>query len=182
MGTSPPGDTYNEDGVGTPLVNGPVEFGDRFPVRKKWTTVANADVPGRGSDLLCPWLNHRQKSDLGRRLLPGARCLHDPLFNDCQPFVTQVIDVGLEQLLCKITGSVFPNLNAPDIKGFQVLHPPEAIFVQYCTIMRRSLMHNVAGTACSPVASLTIRDALLPKLLGGEVQVGSLGKVAIAHE
>ncbi|MBI5423236.1 MAG: restriction endonuclease subunit S [Opitutae bacterium] len=38
MGQSPPGTTYNEDGVGLPLINGPVEFGKRFPTAVQWTT------------------------------------------------------------------------------------------------------------------------------------------------
>lgn len=37
MGTSPSGDTYNDVGNGTPLINGPVEYGDFFPVKIKWT-------------------------------------------------------------------------------------------------------------------------------------------------
>ena len=38
MGQSPPGHTYNEDGKGLPLINGPVEFGRRFPTKIQWTT------------------------------------------------------------------------------------------------------------------------------------------------
>ena len=38
MGLSPKGNTYNEQGDGTPLVNGPVEFGERFTKQMKWTT------------------------------------------------------------------------------------------------------------------------------------------------
>ena len=38
MGSSPPGSSYNDDGIGTPLVNGPVEFGDYFAEKRKWTT------------------------------------------------------------------------------------------------------------------------------------------------
>jgi len=123
MGTSPPGDTYNEDGIGTPLVNGPVEFGDRFPTPKKWTTAS------------------------------------------------QVVDVGLEQLLSRITGSVFPNLNGPDIKGFQILLPPEVIIRRYCTVVAPEL--NLVNRNCKQSSSLAaIRDALLPKLLSGDVRVG----------
>jgi len=36
MGLSPKGDTYNEEGDGPPLINGPVEFDERFPRRIKW--------------------------------------------------------------------------------------------------------------------------------------------------
>ncbi|MHB9131020.1 MAG: restriction endonuclease subunit S [Armatimonadota bacterium] len=38
MGQSPKGETYNDTGDGTPLINGPVEFGEYFPVKAKWTT------------------------------------------------------------------------------------------------------------------------------------------------
>jgi restriction endonuclease S subunit len=38
MGQSPKGDSYNNTGNGTPLVNGPVEFGQFFTKKSKWTT------------------------------------------------------------------------------------------------------------------------------------------------
>jgi type I restriction enzyme S subunit len=38
MGQSPRGTSYNEDGFGVPLLNGPTEFGERHPVEKQWTT------------------------------------------------------------------------------------------------------------------------------------------------
>lgn len=38
MGQSPVGDTYNENGIGVPLLNGPLEFGDKYPVERQWTT------------------------------------------------------------------------------------------------------------------------------------------------
>jgi len=38
MGASPNGDSYNSLGIGVPLVNGPVEFGEFFLQKSKWTT------------------------------------------------------------------------------------------------------------------------------------------------
>ena len=38
MGQSPPGYTYNQNGRGVPLINGPVEFGNRFPIKIQWTS------------------------------------------------------------------------------------------------------------------------------------------------
>ncbi|ESU24357.1 hypothetical protein FEDK69T_08030 [Flavobacterium enshiense DK69] len=38
MGQSPKGDTYNIDGIGKPLLNGPTEFGVKYPIEKQWTT------------------------------------------------------------------------------------------------------------------------------------------------
>jgi restriction endonuclease S subunit len=31
MGTSPKGETYNNEGIGIPLLNGPTEFGSIYP-------------------------------------------------------------------------------------------------------------------------------------------------------
>ena len=31
MGTSPKGTTYNHEGIGLPLLNGPTEFGETYP-------------------------------------------------------------------------------------------------------------------------------------------------------
>ncbi|MBU2507482.1 MAG: restriction endonuclease subunit S [Bacteroidetes bacterium] len=38
MGQSPLGDTYNEVGNGFPLLNGPAEFGEKYPVEVQWTS------------------------------------------------------------------------------------------------------------------------------------------------
>ena len=37
MGQSPPGDSYNREGLGSPLLNGPTEFGDLYPKEVQWT-------------------------------------------------------------------------------------------------------------------------------------------------
>lgn len=37
MGQSPNGNSYNEEGKGTPLLNGPTEFGKKYPTEKQWT-------------------------------------------------------------------------------------------------------------------------------------------------
>ena len=38
MGQSPDGTTYNKNGVGVPLLNGPAEFGATTPIAVQWTT------------------------------------------------------------------------------------------------------------------------------------------------
>jgi type I restriction enzyme S subunit len=47
LGQSPPGDSYNETGVGLPFFQGKAEFGDLRPTIRKWTTdprkIAQAD-------------------------------------------------------------------------------------------------------------------------------------------
>jgi type I restriction enzyme S subunit len=38
MGQSPPGSTYNENGEGLPFFQGKAEFGEKYPIAKKWCT------------------------------------------------------------------------------------------------------------------------------------------------
>ncbi len=38
MGQSPNGDSYNDKGLGEPLLNGPTEFGKKYPKEKQYTT------------------------------------------------------------------------------------------------------------------------------------------------
>jgi type I restriction enzyme, S subunit len=44
MGQSPLGTTYNTEGIGTPLLNGPTEFGQIHPSEKQWTDKSNKIV------------------------------------------------------------------------------------------------------------------------------------------
>lgn len=39
MGQSPDGQSYNTQGIGIPLLNGPTEFGKKFPKEKQWTSL-----------------------------------------------------------------------------------------------------------------------------------------------
>ena len=41
MGQSPPGASYNEDGVGAPFFQGKAEFGQMYPTVRKWTTAGS---------------------------------------------------------------------------------------------------------------------------------------------
>ncbi len=51
LGQSPPGSSYNDRGEGIPFFQGKAEFGDRYPVIRKWTTEPKKIAP-RGSVLV----------------------------------------------------------------------------------------------------------------------------------
>ena len=52
MGQSPSGESYNQNGHGTPLVNGPVEFGSSSPKKIKWTT-SPTKLSAKGDIIFC---------------------------------------------------------------------------------------------------------------------------------
>jgi type I restriction enzyme S subunit len=52
MGQSPQGASYNGEGRGVPLLNGPTEFGRRHPTEKQWTTKPSR-LCAQGDVLFC---------------------------------------------------------------------------------------------------------------------------------
>ena len=168
MGLSPDGESYNSEGVGMPLINGPVEFGDYFPVKTKWTEAATR-FAAENDLIFCV-----RGSTTGRRVVSdGKYCIGRGVCSirakgGFYNFLYQTINIGLDRLLEKTTGSVFPSLSAPDIKGFTVIRPNEDVLEAYERITKPLILrihenHHQSRTLA------TLRDTLLPKLLSGEI-------------
>jgi len=85
--------------------------------------------------------------------------------------------VGLERLLEKTTGSVFPSLSAPDIKGFSVLKP-NGMCSSCMSAPTKPLVQSIQQNHRQSRTLATLRDTLLPKLLSGEVSVGDARRYA----
>ena len=170
MGASPKGDTYNDEGIGIPLVNGPVEFGDYFVMKRKWTT-APTRLSQAGDLIFCV-----RGSTTGRRVIAddvfclgrGVCAIRARLQQ--QPFINQLINTEIERLLAKTTGSVFPNLGSKDIKEFQIFIPSKNLIDRYCKT-GFDLTNQIYAHARESVTLASLRDALLPKLLAGEIRV-----------
>ena len=170
MGLSPKGESYNANGVGTPLVNGPVEFGDYFPVKSKWTTAA--DKFAQAGDLIfCV-----RGSTTGRRVVSdGDYCVGRGVcairaLHGHKSFLYQTINFGIDRLLSQTTGSVFPSLSGPDIRNFSVLRPVNAVIDAY-EKATSSLLGRVEQGQLQAQTLATLRDTLLPRLISGQLRL-----------
>jgi type I restriction enzyme S subunit len=177
MGLSPRGDTYNEDGNGVPLINGPVEFGERFARAVKWTT-APTKLCRAGDLIVCvrgSTTGRHVKSDasycLGRGVCAlGSKyqCFADLLFQDQLP-----------TLLAKTSGSTFPSWTGPQLKSHPVHCPSIELLDRFETLTRP--LSAAVFTFSRQIQNLrTTRDLLLPKLVSGEVSVELIEKEAFA--
>jgi type I restriction enzyme S subunit len=170
MGASPPGETYNESGVGVPLVNGPVEYGNFFLEKKKWTT-RPTQLSRKGDLILCV-----RGSTTGRHAFADDEyCLGRGVcairaLRSAQALVNRLVLNGLPELLSKTTGSVFPNLSSEDIKSFSVVVPPSPIVELYCELVA-PLDQRIWNNVSESRTLSTLRDSLLPKLISGELRV-----------
>ncbi|TDU26043.1 restriction endonuclease subunit S [Arthrobacter sp. JUb115] len=127
MGQSPNGSSTNNVGKGTPLLNGPTEFGLFHPDPVQWT---NAGVRFAMTDdvLFCVrgsttgrMNTANQQYAIGRGLCAiRAKSISD------SKFVRYALTHTLPELLSAVTGSVFPNLSKPQISKHPIFVPPPA--------------------------------------------------------
>ena len=143
MGQSPPGSSYNFNGEGMPLLNGPAEFGENHPLEKQWTNKPTR-VCNSGDILFCVRgatagrLNWADKPYCIGRGLAAIRPQFNSLINQ------EVVFVLLEQFYPYFqnqgVGSTFINISRKDIE--QLLVPQldsqdSNTFFMYATKLRK---------------------------------------------
>jgi len=126
MGQSPAGETCNEKKTGTPLLNGPTEFGDFHPTPVQYTTDPKK-FSNAGDILFCVrgsttgkmnWAD--QQYAIGR----GIAAIRHKNGKDFQPYLKGVLDYYLPILLTEATGSTFPNVSSQQLIQLPIEIPP----------------------------------------------------------
>ena len=171
MGLSPKGDSYNEDGEGIPLVNGPVEFGERFTKQVKWTT-APTKLCKDGDLVVCvrgSTTGKFVKSD-GEYCLGRGVC---GISSTYQCFVDLLFENELPSLLSQTGGSTFPSWTGPQLKSHPVVSPTPEVLLRFEALVKPM---SARVLECSrKVDNLRrTRDLLLPRLLSGQVDVEAM--------
>ncbi|MDC3275717.1 restriction endonuclease subunit S [bacterium] len=170
MGQSPPGDTYNDDGVGLPFYQGSTDFGFRFPSLRKYCSepkrLADADdvlisVRAPVGDL------NRAKDDccIGRGLasVRAKNSLQSWVFYRCK-FLSQQLEMFNSE------GTVFGSINGKDLKGLPTILAPEFLCKAFDEIGKP--MDDAVRNRSLEIEVLTeLRDILLPKLISGELRI-----------
>jgi restriction endonuclease S subunit len=141
MGTSPRGHTYNRDGIGEPLLNGPTEFGPRHPSAAQWTTDA-IRFAEPGDILFCVrGATTGRKNFADRRYCIGRGLAairgRDELAHT--DFLWHVLDVVTNELVGRAAGSTFVNLPGAELKRFHVPLPPLAEQKRIAGILKEQL-------------------------------------------
>ena len=122
MGQSPPGETYNNEALGVPLLNGPTEFGSRHPSPVMWTSCpTKTSAPNdilfcvRGSTTgRMNWAD--QSYCLGR----GLAAIRSRSGYLDAVYIYHILRFSLSKLLSNTSGSVFPNISRHDLSEFRL--------------------------------------------------------------
>jgi type I restriction enzyme S subunit len=172
MGTSPPGSTYNSIGKGVPLVNGPTEFTERFPVKMQWTTQPTK-ICEPGDILLCV-----RGSSTGRINISndhycigrGVAAISSKNVAVGNAFIENALIWHIQKILALTTGSTFPSIDKGTLCGLEVPIPPsfeQKAIGELLEICER----EIAVWRYRSKALSTQKEGLMQQLLTGKVRV-----------
>jgi len=126
MGQSPSGSNCNNNGEGTPLLNGPTEFTNRYPLPVQYTTDVRKESQindvlfcVRGSTTGRMNWSDRQYA-IGR----GLAAIRHIEGVEYKNFVKGILDYNLGYLLQSATGSTFPNVSKNQLHKLEIVIPP----------------------------------------------------------
>ncbi len=170
MGQSPPGDAYNLDGDGLPFYQGRTDFGQRFPKTRMYSRLGNRKAsPG---DVLVSVrapvgeLNQAlEECVIGRGVASVVHKSGSQAYSYC---LLQSVRKQLEYFNGE--GTVFGAINKTDFSAIPLVEPPVELlnrFDEMCSPIN-DLLRNLHEQSESLES---IRDALLPRLISGELEV-----------
>ncbi len=172
MGASPPGESYNEEGIGTPMYQGNADFGFRFPTNRIFTT--NPKRFAKKFDTLIS-----VRAPVGEQNMANEECCigrgvaafrykFDDSFYTYTYFKMKSLMDEIKQF--NETGTVFGSISKSDFESIDIILPEKSIISKFQVEVKPIDYKIITNT--NQIQTLTsLRDTLLPKLMSGEVRV-----------
>ena len=138
MGQSPDSSSYNDDGNGLPFFQGNADFGERYPVTRKWCSVPTKIA--KPEDILISVrapigaLNYaREKCCIGR----GLAALTPDKSKVSPEFIFWLLKAKNIELSNKGTGSTFKAIGRNVLEETQVPNVPLTVQLEYSQVLER---------------------------------------------
>lgn len=125
MGTSPAGEFCGAEIIGIPLLNGPAEFTDFYPVPVQFTS-APKRLSKPGDILFCvrgSTTGRMNWSDQEYAIGRGLAAISHKSGSEYNHFLRYLLENNLNSLLNNTNGSTFPNLTSDLLAGFIITIP-----------------------------------------------------------
>lgn len=178
MGQSPKGSSYNKEGKGVPLINGPVEFGeDPFSktIKSKFTTEPTK-MCKEGDLILCV-----RGSTTGRINIAGfdaciGRGVAAIRFAENQKWLNFFIRGKRDEIYNLGSGATFPNVSSPILSNIEFPIPTSEVQNKYIELMEdlskktETLKSNYQQEL---VALDKLKQSILQKAFNGELTITS---------
>lgn len=169
MGQSPPGTSYNTERKGKPLLNGPTEFSDLYPIEKQWTTDPKR-LSSEDDILLCvrgATAGRLNLSDKEYAIGRGLAAIRSNKKEDAN-FIFLILDYMYDYFQKTSDGSTFININKKTLENIPVFIVPEKIKQKYNNISNQIEL-NLKTMKDSLIKLEGMYDSLLHKAFNGEL-------------
>lgn len=167
MGSSPPGDTYNNIGAGLPFYQGVRDFGFRFPALRVWCS-APVRIAQAGNTLISV------RAPVGRVNRAREMCCIGRGVASAQSSTPSTVYYALEAVATAwepyhSEGTVFGAIGRDDLVRLPLMWPTRSADALEAVL---APLDARLDSASVETASLTaLRDALIPALLSGRLRV-----------
>lgn len=170
MGQSPPGTTYNEEGLGLPFYQGRTDFGFRFPTRRVYCT-APTRFAEPGDTLVSV------RAPVGDVNMAGEHCAigrglaavrHKGGSRSFTYYTMRSLSEEFE--VFEGEGTLFGSISSGGFRNIKVVIPDPRVIAAY-ERLAYPLDQNIESNERESITLAAIRDALLPKLMSGEIRV-----------
>ena len=179
MGQSPPGSTYNEVGDGLPFFQGNADFGFRYPSNRRYCTsptrTAESDdtlvsVRAPVGAINMAW----ERCCIGRGL---SALRHKSGSSSFTYYAVAALQSEIQQY--EHTGTVFGSINKRQFESLPTLEPPSGVV----TLFHKMVFAKDAQIKENVLESRTLgtlRDSLLPNLVGGNLRISDESRMGQA--
>ena len=172
MGQSPPGSSYNQEGIGMPMFQGNADFGFRFPEERVYTTepkrlaypndnLISVRAPVGAQNMA------KKECCIGRGVA-AFRYRHKNNFYTYTYFKLRSLMDEIRKF--NDEGTVFGSIGKTDFQLMEVVLPPEDLIEKFES--KAKPLNDKIIENCKQIKLLeAMRDTSLPKLMNGEVRV-----------
>ena len=174
MGQSPKGDTYNNEKIGLPLLNGAADFRGKI-TPSKWTSDPKKNVKG-GEYIFgvraTIGLTTKVFSEYAIGRGTGSALVKNKLYDEFLYFVLKQLFEFFEN---SGSGTVYVNISKSDFDNYKFDLPPESLIEQFHFTVK-PLLDLIYNNNAENERLAKLRDTLLPKLMSGEITVSQATK------
>ena len=169
MGQSPKSDTYNNNKVGLPLLNGASDFKNRNIKPTKYTSAPKK-------------IGHNLDYVFGVRATIGLVTELDGEYaigrgaglsknnEENREFIYEILNQAFTYFERIGSGSVYINISSKDLKQYKLIIPSKQVLMKYHYQLEP--IFSELQNRKEQITSLTnLRDTLLPKLMSGELEI-----------
>ena len=171
MGQSPPGDTYNTDGMGLPFYQGRADFSFRFPNRRMYCS-SPSRLAQSGDTLIsvrAPVGDINMASEeccIGRGV---AASRHKSGSRSFTYYYMRSIKEVFDRF--EADGTVFGSISKKDFHAIACVRPRSTLINEFESLLT-PIDNRIEVNVQESRTLAALRDTLLPKLISGELRVG----------